>query len=43
MRSTAKDGELAEDGSGQHSPFTDALIRHLQEPGIEVERLIRLV
>jgi uncharacterized caspase-like protein len=39
----AKDGETAEDGDGDHSPFTGSLIRRLQQPGIEINRLFRLV
>jgi uncharacterized caspase-like protein len=39
----AKDGEVAEDGGGDHSPFTAALIRRLQEPGVEINKLFRLV
>jgi TPR repeat protein len=39
----AKDGETAEDGSGDHSPFTGSLIRRMQEPGVEINRLFRLV
>ncbi len=39
----AKDGELAADGTGDHSPFTAALLRRLNEPGIEINRLFRLV
>ena len=36
-------GELAADGTGDHSPFTAALLRRLQQPGIEINRLFRLV
>jgi uncharacterized caspase-like protein len=39
----AKDGEVADDGNGDHSPFTAALIRRLQQPGIEINRLFGLV
>jgi uncharacterized caspase-like protein len=39
----AKDGELAEDGKGEHSPFTAALINRLPQPGVEINRLFRLV
>ena len=27
--------QLAEDGQGDHSPYTDALLQHLQTPGLE--------
>ena len=39
----AKDGETAEDGSGDHSPFTASLIKRMQEPGVEINRMFRLV
>ena len=39
----AKDGEVAEDGGGDHSPFTAALMKRLQQPGVEINRLFRLV
>ena len=32
----AKGGSVAEDGEGQHSPFTTALLKHLAEPGLDV-------
>lgn len=35
----AKDGETASDGNGPNSPFTSALLKNLQIPGIEVRRL----
>jgi uncharacterized caspase-like protein len=39
----AKDGEIADDGDGEHSPFTTALIKRLQQPGVEISKLFRLV
>jgi TPR repeat protein len=39
----AKDGETAEDGTGEHSPFAASLIRRLQEPTVEINKLFRLV
>ena len=36
-------GEVAEDGSGDHSPFTTALVNRLKEPGLEVSRLFNVV
>jgi uncharacterized caspase-like protein len=39
----ARDGELAEDGFGPHSPFTEALLEHLEEPGLEIGLLFRKV
>jgi uncharacterized caspase-like protein len=39
----AKDGETAEDGTGNHSPFATSLIKRLQEPTVEINKLFRLV
>jgi len=39
---TAAD-EVAQDGSGRNSPFTAALLRRLQEPGLEIEMMFRRV
>src|SRR6266850_31600 len=39
----AKDGETAEDGAGNHSPFAASLIKRLQQPTIEINKLFRLV
>src|SRR5216683_2289402 len=39
----AKDGETAEDGAGSHSPFAASLIKRLQQPTIEINKLFRLV
>ena len=36
-------GEVAEDGTGDHSPFTKALVNRLKEPGLEVSRLFNVV
>jgi formylglycine-generating enzyme required for sulfatase activity len=32
----AKAGSTAEDGAGEHSPFTIALIKHVAEPGLDI-------
>jgi formylglycine-generating enzyme required for sulfatase activity len=32
----AKAGSTAEDGAGEHSPFTMALIKHVIEPGLDI-------
>jgi hypothetical protein len=32
----AKAGSTADDGSGEHSPFTSALLKHLAVPGLDV-------
>ena len=39
----AKDGETAADGTGDHSPFAASLMRRLQEPTVEINKLFRLV
>jgi uncharacterized caspase-like protein len=36
-------GNVALDGSGDHSPFTNALLEHSEKPGLEIEALMRLV
>jgi hypothetical protein len=40
---SARDGQLAQDGTGQNSPFTEALLEHLEEPGLEIGLLFRKV
>jgi tetratricopeptide (TPR) repeat protein len=40
---SARHGTVAEDGSGEHSPFTEALLRHIEEPGLEINFLFRKV
>jgi tetratricopeptide (TPR) repeat protein len=32
----ARDGTTAEDGDSEHSPFTQALLTHLETPGVEI-------
>jgi branched-chain amino acid transport system substrate-binding protein len=39
----AKDGETASDGNGANSPFTAALVKNLQTPGLEVRLLFDTV
>jgi len=39
----AKHGEVALDGDGGNSPFVSALVRHIATPGIEINKLFRLV
>jgi uncharacterized caspase-like protein len=36
-------GQVALDGKGHHSPFTEALLRHLRTPGLEIGMLFRRV
>jgi caspase domain-containing protein len=37
----AKHGTTAEDGAGRNSPFTSALLRNLEVPGLEINYLFR--
>jgi len=39
----ARDGEFAMDGDGENSPFARALVKHLAEPGLEINLLFRKV
>ena len=39
---TAAD-DVAQDGSGRNSPFTTALLKRLQEPGLEIEMMFRRI
>ncbi|MGY3439206.1 MULTISPECIES: caspase family protein [unclassified Marinovum] len=39
----AEAGSTADDGDGMHSPYTDALLAVLDEPGLEVGRMLRKV
>jgi tetratricopeptide (TPR) repeat protein len=39
----ARHGTVAQDGTGPHSPFTDALLAHIEEPGLEINFLFRKV
>ena len=39
----AKEGTVAADGSGRNSPYTEALLAHLEEPGLEVGLMFRKV
>jgi hypothetical protein len=36
-------GEEAGDGGGRHSPFTEALLRHIETPGVDVEVMLKRV
>ena len=40
---SAKEGTVALDGKGRNSPYTRALLRHLEEPGLEVGLMFRKV
>ncbi len=39
----AKEGTVAADGEGRNSPYTTALLNHLEEPGLEVGLMFRKV
>jgi len=39
----ARDGTTASDGDGRNSPFTTALLRHIETPGLEISFLFRRV
>jgi tetratricopeptide (TPR) repeat protein len=39
----AKHGEVALDGDGKNSPFVSAFIKHIATPGVEINKLFRLV
>jgi len=39
----AKDGTTADDGKGQHSPFTNALLKRIATPALDVRRLFGYV
>jgi tetratricopeptide (TPR) repeat protein len=39
----ARDGQVALDGNGDHSPFATALLNHLQTPNLEIGMFFRIV
>jgi hypothetical protein len=39
----ARDGTVANDGTGRNSPYTAALLNHLETPGLEIDFLFRNV
>jgi hypothetical protein len=39
----AGQGQVAVDGDGANSPFTQALVKHLSEPGLEIEQVFKRV
>ena len=39
----AKEGTVAADGEGRNSPYSEALLRYLEEPGLEVGLMFRKV
>lgn len=39
----AKEGTVAADGLGQHSPYATALLAHMPQPGLEIQFMLRKV
>ena len=39
----AKEGTTADDGAARNSPYTTALLKHLEEPGLEIGMMFRRV
>jgi hypothetical protein len=37
----ARDGTVAADGTGRNSPYTGALLKHIETPGLEIDFLFR--
>ncbi|WEZ85651.1 caspase family protein (plasmid) [Rhizobium sp. 32-5/1] len=35
-------GQVASDGNGQHSPYTESLLRFIDQPGLEVSEMFRM-
>jgi tetratricopeptide (TPR) repeat protein len=40
---SAKHGQVALDGDGNNSPFVESLLKHMDTPGLEINRLFRRV
>jgi hypothetical protein len=40
---SAKEGTLADDGTGENSPYAAALAARLTQPGVEIDKVLRLV
>ena len=43
MAYAAKEGTVAADGEGRNSPYTEALLRFLEEPGLDLGLMFRKV
>jgi Caspase domain len=39
----AKEGTVAQDGTGRHSPYAQALLKHIATPGLDVQLMFRKV
>ena len=40
---STKEGEVAADGKGKHSPYTEALLKNIETPGVEIGLMLRKV
>jgi hypothetical protein len=40
---STKEGEVAADGKGKHSPYTEALLKYIEMPGVEIGLMLRKV
>ncbi len=40
---STKEGEVAADGKGKHSPYTEALLKNIEMPGVEIGLMLRKV
>jgi tetratricopeptide (TPR) repeat protein len=39
----AREGQISRDGNGEHSPFTTAFLKHVEDPNLEINMLFRRV
>jgi uncharacterized caspase-like protein len=39
----ARAGEVALDGTGNHSPFAQALVNNFKKPSVEIRKLVDLI
>ena len=39
----AREGKVAKDGDGHNSPYTTALLKYIEEPGLEVDKIFKQV
>lgn len=40
---SAKHGSMADDGSGKNGPYVEALLQHMERPGLEIDLMFRAV
>ena len=40
---SARSGTIAQDGDGRNSPYTEALLSHIEEPGLELGKMFRKI